>query len=81
MSDRGAPATADYRKGRGDVMRAMAVHQLVTAGLRGLQGRLAVSHAESKTRRDDRKSQHMLDIKIKSCPRYQFWFGLKDGSC
>jgi hypothetical protein len=69
MSDRGAPATADFRKGwRYDAKNA--VHQLVTAVLRGLQGRLVVSHAASKTRRDDRKPQHMLDIKIKSSPRY-----------
>jgi len=70
MSDRGVPATADYRKGRGDVTRGLAVHQLVTAGSRGLQGRLVVLHAASKTRRDHRKSQHILDTKIKSSLRY-----------
>jgi len=69
MSDRGAPATADCRKGwRCDAKNGGP--SISYGRIARLHGRLVVSHATSKTRSDDRKPQHMLDIKIKSSPRY-----------
>jgi hypothetical protein len=71
MSDRGAPATADYRKGQG---RCDAGNGRPSIGYGRIArvGRLVVSDAASKPRRNDRKSQHMLVIKIKSSPRYHW---------
>jgi hypothetical protein len=48
MSDRGAPATAGYRKGQGRCDAGNGGPSIGYGGSRGLQGRLVVSQRRSR---------------------------------